>query len=264
MDYWNRNPDDRLRRLERRAQSGDPSAWMQHYYELNRVGRLSELIDYHSDRIVNHITELNSMVEDQFDYRIEIDRVDGPFMATTPPPVDQLYAELRSTSRSLLTPSGVELDNNVDYYLSPEGNFGEVTWHYIQENILKRYLLLSRRQFKDRPLVTYAHIDTVNDDGEHELSHGLPNEALSWKVRRQIRDGELPYLPPPTYEHQPMLVFSLRIVGPNNIFRAALDLFYYLRGQTLYRRFKGDNYEQDRILPAIDRLLKDDYGYLDA
>jgi len=257
-----RNPDDKLRRLERAAQTGDRSAWMQWYHELERVGQIDEFLNtISSDRIADHAMDINEAIRGftSIYSGIEIEGRAGPLMVTAPLPF----------RRAL---DLVDLHGENLYYISPKGHYGkighsELAMHQrVAGNEITQFFLLGGHYTlppEQAKRVQSVAVESINEDGGVEISEGSPGELLSDEIRRQLGFGK-EQIPELTPDHQPMLMYKLRVTDRNDIYRATIEIYHYLRDNLLYRSFIGDNYEHTRLLPLIDQVLIEQHGYLEA
>lgn len=269
-----RNPDDKLRRLERAAQTGDHSAWMQWYYELERVGQLEDFINSFSDSIVDVVLDLNNAIRTGGAWMatgygvypswpaagpVTIEGRTGPVMVTIPPPFERALQLAELTENS--------------YYISPHSHhapgvgYGEIkaselAMHLgVVDNEILQYYLQGGAEQVSR--VQGVAVDSISSGGELVTSQGPPSEILSDEIRREIGWSN-PQIPELTPEHQPMLIYKLVISDHQGIFRARIHLYHYLRDNVFYRRWEGDDYERNRLLPIIDQVLIEQHGYLEA
>lgn len=264
-----RNPDERLRDLERQAATGDRRAWMRWYYELERVGQLESFIRSFADVIADVAIDLQTAITDwQGEFSPILDRITiegrtGPIMVTTPPPF----------MRAL---QFVELNDENSYYISPHSHhaagvgYGEIgaselAMHLgVADNEILQFCLQGGfYDEEDRLGVRHVIVESISAGGELVISEGSPSEILSTDIRRQIGWDD-PQIPELTPEHQPMTIYKLLITDHQGIYRARIIIYHYLRDNIFYRRWESGDYERHRLLPIIDQVLIEQHGYLEA
>lgn len=248
---YRRNPDTRLRELERRYQaSGAPEDWNAYYNAIVRSGGLPQYLDIVSiDPITEDVVMLSEALR-KLNLKVNFEGSAGPITLPEPPPFRRAIGL-------------IGLYNDNEYYVSPKGSYGQIghseaAMHQgVASNTIIQYYLLGGHTSLvpiQQKRVQSVAVQSLNKDGEATITEGTPSEMLSSQIRHDIGFSD-PQIPEISMQHQPMMMYRILITDAEDIYRATLEIFHYLRSGNRYFDINADQYEINRLTPIVNQVL---------